>query len=69
MKYLVGLTACCLILTGCSENKFAPPSELEEAKIDKKVNYVDGVKNNDYLFKCEVCIFRKIVEKFKRGRN
>lgn len=36
---------------------------------DKKVNYVDGVKNNDYLFKCEVCIFRKIVEKLKNEIN
>ncbi|MBO6055585.1 MAG: hypothetical protein J6P84_01190 [Alphaproteobacteria bacterium] len=52
MKYFLGLTACCLILAGCSESRPQSFRDFEEAKIDiteNKVTHFFGVDDNFQL--------------------
>ena len=68
MKYLVSLTACYLILTGCSENKFALPNEFEEAKInitENKVTHFFGVDNNFEMSVDDLAKLEKLLKNSK----
>lgn len=71
MKYLISLTACCLILTGCSEIRHTSVSDFEEAKIDiteNKVTHFFGVDNNFEMSADDLAKLEKLL-KDSRGEG
>lgn len=69
MKYLLGLTACCLILTGCSENKLTSLSDFEEAKIDITENRVTHFFDVDSNFRLSASDQEKLEKLLKDSKG
>lgn len=69
MKYFLSLTACCLILAGCSnENRPTSFSDFEEAKIDiteNRVTHFFNVNNNFEISAGDLAKLEKLLKDSK----
>ena len=69
MKYFLGLTACCLILTGCSsESRPTSFGDFEEAKIDiteNRVTHFFSVNNNFEMSASDLVKLEKLLKDSK----